>query len=73
MLPSTTAFSRKLPLAGVPLNLSAVHFGTIAHICTDKSLWGDGRESQTGENTGLKVAEKDGQKLKKRYYVSIYG
>ena len=55
------------------MHFKTTESGAAAHICTDKNLCGDGRESQTGENTGLKAAEKDGQKLKKRYYVSIYG
>ena len=37
-------------------NLQEMHFkttesGATAHICTDKNRCGDGRESQTGENT----------------------
>ncbi|MFK2173661.1 hypothetical protein ACIXIP_05460 [Bacteroides fragilis] len=55
------------------MHFKTTESGATAHICTDKKLCGDGRESQTGENTGLKAAEKDGRKLKKRYYVSIYG
>ena len=55
------------------MHFKTTESGATAHICTDKKLCGDGRESQTRENTGLKAAEKDGRKLKKMYYVSIYG
>lgn len=54
------------------MHFKTMESGAAAHICTDKNLCGDGRESQTGENTGLKAAEKDGRKLKKKCYVSIY-
>ncbi|WP_321020387.1 hypothetical protein [Bacteroides sp.] len=55
------------------MHFKATEPGATAHICTGKTYAGDGQESQPGENIGLKAIEKDGWKLKKRYYVSIYG
>lgn len=55
------------------MHFKTTESGATAHICTGKTYAGYGRESQTGENTRLKAIEKDGWKLKKRDYISIYG
>ncbi len=55
------------------MHFKTTESGATAHICTGKTYAGDGQENQPGENTGLKAAEEDGWKLKKRDYVSIYG
>ena len=55
------------------MHFKTTESGATAHICTDKNRCGDGRESQTGENTEPESGRKGRLEAKKEnLYIYIW-